>query len=373
MIKVIHVLSDMKIGGAGRWLLNLLGTVDKGKFDIKVVLPEGSMLTAKVTELGFEVIPVEGMKDKSFDAGAVRRILAIFRREKPQIVHTHASLSARIAAKLEGTKIINTKHCIDRRKTGLKKLAGAFMNNLLSDSVIAVSEAARQNLLDNGVDEDKISVIYGGIKPIVELEAEEKLIIREKWGISEKDVVVGIVARLAAVKGHKYFLEAAKIISRDNNNVRFFIAGSGPKEQELKELVKGLGLEEKVIFTGFIEDVSEILNIIDINVISSLSEALCLSLIEGMSIGKPSVGTNTGGVPEVVKDGHNGFLVPSGDSNLLADAVLKLVRDPIHRKTMGDRGRLLVDDKFTAASMAQNIEKLYQTVTMKNGRERGGK
>jgi glycosyltransferase involved in cell wall biosynthesis len=107
-------------------------------------------------------------------------------------------------------------------------------------------------------------------------------------------------------------------------------------------------------------------------VISSISEALCLSLIEGMSLGKPSVGTNTGGVPEVVKDGHNGFLVPVGDSRLLADAVQKLVEDPKLRKIMGDRGRLVVSDKFSAASMADRIEKLYQAVLKKNGRECGG-
>ena len=371
MIKVIHVLSDMKIGGAGIWLLNMLDATDRDRFDIKVVLPKGSLLADKVRGLGFETIAVDGMKDRSFDAAAVGLMLGIFRRERPQIVHTHASLSARIAAKLAGAKIINTKHCIDSRRTGLKKLAGACLNNCLSDGIVAVSEAAKQNVIDSGVDKKKISVIYGGIRQVKELDAEEKNLVRQKWGIAPEDIVVGIIARLAEVKGHKHFLEAAEIISRDNDNVKFLVAGSGPKEQQLKELVKQQGLESKVIFTGFMENVYEILNIIDINVISSLSEALCLSLIEGMSIGKPSVGTDTGGVPEVIQDGYNGYLVPVGDSRKLAEVILKLVLDPELRKTMGDRGRKLAADNFTAATMARAIEELYEAVAKKNRRECG--
>lgn len=371
MIKVIHVLSDMKIGGAGTWLLNLLGAADKDSFQIKVVLPKGSMLVEKVQQLGFEAIPVEGMRDKSFDTAAVRLLLDIFRQEKPQVVHTHASLSARIAARMAGVAVINTKHCIDSRKKGIGRLAAACLNNGLSDRDIAVSEAAMQSMIENGVNRNKISVIYGGIDPLAELSAEDKSLIRQKWGIMPEDIVVGIVARLAEVKGHKYFLEAAEIISREKDKVKFLIAGAGPKEQELREQARQLGLEGKVVFTGFIENVSEVINIIDINVIASLSEALCLSLIEGMSIGKPSVGTNTGGVPEVVRDGNNGFLVPPGDPAKLAEAVLKLVMDPELRKTMGERGRMIVRDKFTASGMAGSIEKLYRTVAKKNGRECG--
>ena len=368
MIKVIHVLSDMKIGGAGSWLLNLLGAIDKEKFEIKVVLPQGSMLADKIKNLGFEVIAVDGIKDKSYDARAVNLLYYIFRAEKPDIVHTHASLSARLAAKRAGARIINTKHCIDSRITGIRRFAGALINDRYSDGIIAVSEAVKRNIAENGVPDDKISVIYGGIKPVKVLDDREKSLAREKWGIGE-EVVVGIVARLTEVKGHKYFIDAAEIISRDNDNVRFFIAGIGPKEEELKELIKQKGLTDKVVFTGFVDEIYEVFNIIDINVISSLSEALCLSLIEGMSVGKPSVAADTGGIPEVIKNGYNGFLVPAGDAEGLADAILKLIHDPGLRKAMGDRGREIMEKSFTAEIMAEKIEELYESVARKNRRE----
>ena len=368
MIKVIHVLSDMKIGGAGSWLLNLLGAIDKEKFEIKVVLPQGSMLTDKIKNLGFEVISVDGIKDKSYDARAVNLLYYIFRAEKPDIVHTHASLSARLAAKRAGARIINTKHCIDSRITGIRRFAGALINDRYSDGIIAVSEAVKRNIAENGVPDDKISVIYGGINPVKVLDDREKSLAREKWGIGE-EVVVGIVARLTEVKGHKYFIDAAEIISRDNDNVKFFIAGIGPKEEELKELIKQKGLTDKVVFTGFVDEIYEVFNIIDINVISSLSEALCLSLIEGMSVGKPSVAADTGGIPEVIKNGYNGFLVPAGDAEGLADAILKLIHDPGLRKAMGDRGREIMEKSFTAEIMAEKIEELYESVARKNRRE----
>ena len=368
MIKVMHVLSDMKIGGAGSWLLNLLGAIDKEKFEIKVVLPRGSMLTDKIKNLGFEVIAIDGIKDKSYDARAVNLLYYIFRAEKPDIVHTHASLSARLAAKRAGARIINTKHCIDSRITGIRRFAGALINDRYSDGIIAVSEAVKRNIAENGVPDDKISVIYGGINPVKVLDDREKSLAREKWGIGE-EVVVGIVARLTEGKGHKYFIDAAEIISRDNDNVKFFIAGIGPKEEELKELIKQKGLTDKVVFTGFVDEIYEVFNIIDINVISSLSEALCLSLIEGMSVGKPSVAADTGGIPEVIKNGYNGFLVPAGDAEGLADAILKLIHDPGLRKAMGDRGREIMEKSFTAEIMAEKIEELYESVARKNRRE----
>jgi glycosyltransferase involved in cell wall biosynthesis len=369
MIKVIHVLSDMKIGGAGSWLLNLLRSIDKGRYEIKVVLPQGSLLIDKVRGLGFDAIPVDGMKDRSFDMGAVSKLLDIFKKEKPQIVHTHASLSARLAARLAGISIINTKHCIDSRKTGIKKAAGACLNTYLCDRMIAVSDAVKCNAAENGVPENKISVIYGGISKVIELNAEEKSHIRGKWGIEDDDIVVGIVARLTGVKGHKHFIDAAEIISRDYDNVKYVIAGGGPMEQELKELVMQKGLGDRMVFTGFVDSIHEILNIIDINVISSLSEALCLSIIEGMSIGKPSVGTATGGIPEVIRDGYNGFIVRPGDPVMLADAILKLIRDPDLRKDMGEKGRVLAAERFTADAMAKGIEALYDTTAKKNRRE----
>ncbi|MGE5632712.1 MAG: glycosyltransferase [Caulobacteraceae bacterium] len=363
MIKVMHVLSDMKVGGAGRWLINLLKAADRTKYEVKVVLPVGSLLTDIIKDMGFQTVSVEGMNDKSFDKGTTLALYKLFKKEKPQIVHTHASLSARIAARMAGVKgVVNTKHCLDGIRKGMGGFAGAVLNSRLSDRIIAVSNAVKQNIVESGISGSKVEVIYGGIEDIEEKSDEEKIRLREGLGLSKEDIVVGIVARLSDVKGHIYFIEAADIVSKAAQNVKFVIAGTGPKEAELKELVMKKGLQDRIVFTGYVEEVESIFNIIDINVISSVSEALCLSLIEGMCVGKPCIGTDTGGIPEVVRDGYNGYLVPVREAKELADAILKLVQNPELRKSMGDKGRELVVQNFKADVMARKIEKIYEAL-----------
>ncbi|MBZ4645600.1 MAG: hypothetical protein PWR27_483 [Petroclostridium sp.] len=366
MIKVIHVLSDTNIGGAGRWLLNFLKYVDREKFLVKVVLPQGSLLKSKIEELKIESFEVPGMADRSFDIQSIKALYKIVKRERAQVVHTHASLSARIAARMAGVKaIIHTKHCIDQDiKKGVKRDIIAAVNTLLSHKIIAVAQAAKENLIASGMPEHRITVIHNGVEKLDIIPLTEREKIRAKWNIKPDDVVVGIVARLEEIKGHCYFIEAAHLVVDKNKRAKFLIVGTGSREEELKKQVKSLGLEEKVIFTGHIQDVGKIMNIIDINVISSLSEALCLSLIEGMSVGKPCIATNTGGNPEVVLDGQNGLLVPVKDVPKLAEAILKLVEDDKLREQMGMRGKKFMEEHFTAQAMTKKIEKTYEELIM---------
>ncbi|NLY44168.1 MAG: glycosyltransferase [Clostridiaceae bacterium] len=361
MIKVIHVISDTNIGGAGRWILNLLKYIDREKFLVKVIIPRGSLLKQEIQSLDTEVIEVPGMADRSFDLKAIGSLYKIFLREKAQIVHTHASLSARIAAKMAGVKrIVHTKHCIDLDiKKGIGTKIGAAVNALLSDKMIAVGLAAKENLIQSGIPENKILVVHNGVEPLEEIPPEQKEKLKSKWMIKDGDTVIGIVARLEEIKGHTYFIEAAARVAGIRENVKFIIAGTGSLEKQLKEKVKDLGLEQKVIFTGHVQKVAEVMNIIDIVVISSLSEALCLSLVEAMSLAKPCIATDTGGNPEVVEDGCNGLLVPVKNPEQLAEAMIRLVDDPDLRRKMGEKGKKKMYSNFTSEIMTRKIEKIY--------------
>ncbi|HYE09669.1 MAG TPA: glycosyltransferase [Patescibacteria group bacterium] len=363
MIKIIHVITDMKIGGAGRWLLNFLKNYDESKLDIKVVIPKGSMLKAEINRLNLETIEIHGIGDKSLDWASVNAFRRLFMQERPQIVHTHASLSARIAAKLTGVKaIVHTKHCLDNPRTGIKKAVAAGINNQLSSRIIAVSKAVEKNLLEAGMPQHKIQVIYGGTEKVKTLPKEEINQIKASYGIGEKDIVFGIVARLAEVKGHKYLIQAAEQVLKNRNDIKFLIAGTGPLEDQLKKMVLDLGIENSVVFTGFIKDVENIYNIIDVNMITSSSEALCLSLIEGMSLDKPMIGTEVGGVPELVIQNQTGLLVPVADVEILADAIEELAGNSELRNSMGMNAGKMMLEKFSASEMAAEILKLYQEV-----------
>jgi L-malate glycosyltransferase len=363
MIKVIHVVTDMKIGGAGKWLLNFLMNYDKSKLDVKVAIPKGSMLKDEINTLNIETIEIQGIGDKSLDLSSVSAFYKLFKQEQPQIVHTHASLSARIAARMVGVEaIVHTKHCLDSPRTGVKKGLVAGINKHLSNKIIAVSKAVETNLLEAGIPQDKIQVIYGGVEEIKKLPLEEINQIRASYGIGEEELVYGVVARLAEVKGHKYLIQAAAKVIKERKDIKFVIAGTGPLEDQLRSMVLDLKIESNIIFTGFIKDIEKIYNIIDVNMVTSTSEALCLSLIEGMSLGKPMIGTSVGGVPELIIQNQTGLLVPARDIEALTEAILELAKNSELRLSMGIKAREMMLEKFSALKMAAEINKLYEEV-----------
>ena len=322
-IKVIEVSSDTNIGGAGKCLLTLLENFDYNTFDVKVVLPKNSLLKPHIDRMNIPVIEVDGIADKSLDFAAVKELRMIFKRERPDIVHTHASMSARIAAKQAGAKVVYTRHSVfepsKKISRGIGKVINGMINNHYADSIIAVAEAAKDNLTDTGVKESKIKVILNGVDGLTPVSTDEKRIIKERFNLPDGYKAVSIVARLEDIKGHDYFIEAADRLLQKGIKARFYIAGTGSYENHLKEKVKNMNRQEQIIFTGFISDVDKLMSITDVQANASFgTEATSLALLEGMSLGIPAVVSDFGGNPGVIKNGQNGYIVPKQNSKALA-------------------------------------------------------
>ena len=363
MIKVIEVSSDSNIGGAGRVLLILLKEMDRTKFDVSVILPENSLLKPEIEKLGIEVIEVSGIAEKSLDMASISKLKKIFDERKPDIVHTHASMSARIAARLSGCKIIYTRHSVfppaKSISQGIGKIVNGAVNNFFSDRIIAVAEAAKENLTDTGVADKKIDVILNGVYPLTPCENKEEIF--ERFGISPNEKVISIVARLEDIKGHDYFIEAADMLLKEGYKAKFVIAGTGSYEEHLKEKVKALGQEENILFTGFIKDVDKLMNITYIQANASFgTEATSLSLLEGMSLGIPAVVSDFGGNPGVIKDGVNGFIVKKQNSLLLKEGLEHLLKDDELYKKLSEGSKRIFNETFTAQVMTRNTEKIYE-------------
>lgn len=274
-------------------------------------------------------------------------------------------MSGKIAAFLVGVKSrIYTRHCAYDPPKMLTSFPGkqinGFVNNTLSTHIIAVAEAAKENLTDTGVDAKKISVIINGVEPLSPLTPDEILREREKYGISGDDIVFGIVARLEAVKGHRYFIEAAEKIVKENSSAKFLIIGTGTEEKNLKDLVLKKGLSKSVIFTGFIKNVAEVMSIIDINVNCSYgTETSSLALSEGMSLGKPAIASIYGGNPYMVTHGENGLLCEKQNSEALYSAMKTLMNNKELREKMADTAYEHYKTKFTAEKMTKQLEEIY--------------
>lgn len=366
MIKVLNVISDTNIGGAGTVLLSVLRHIDRSRFDMVIALPGGSRLTEKINALGFRTVAAYCQPDKSYEGAAVSEYRSIIKREKPDIVHTHASLSARIAAFREHIPVrIYTRHSVfdaTHMQTAFpyKQISG-FANNYLSTRVIAVSEAAKENLIETGVSAKKITVIVNGSEPMREVSDTEKNALREKLGIGKNDFVSVMPARLEKVKGQKYFIGAAAKLVTDHPQSKYLILGGGSQEFTLRELAADLGLNGSVIFCGFADDVAPYLAISDVIVNCSFgTEASSMALEEGMSLSKPAIVSDFGGNIYMVKNNENGLVVAKKDADALALALSECMSDLQFCREMGAHAHERFEKEFTAERMTQQLEALYE-------------
>lgn len=364
-MKILHVISDSNIGGAGVLLLNTLRHRDKDKFDVSVVMPKGAELEERVKELGCKVITTEYGRDKSFDRNAVKELKKIIKEEKPDILHTHASLSARIAGrKCRAPLIFMTHHCAvvpPKYKTvfPMKNLLG-MINNHYSDRIVATAEVAKNILVSMGTDPEKITVIINGSEPMREVSIAEKESVRKELGLTEENFIFSMIARLEPVKDHRTFILAAAEASRTHPEMRFLIVGDGSLAQSLRALADDLGMSNKIIFAGFRQNVAPFLAISDVNVNCSFSETSCLAVSEGMSAGKSSVVSDCDGNIAMINDGENGLVFERENSEMLATAMITLCENRELCARMGASAKTAFENKYTAEKMTKTLESLYE-------------
>jgi glycosyltransferase involved in cell wall biosynthesis len=174
---------------------------------------------------------------------------------------------------------------------------------------------------------------------------------------------VGTVARLSSVKGHEYLLQAARWVIAKSPHTKFLIVGDGPCRPELEKLARELQIDSHVVFTGIRTDIPEILTSIDLFVLpSAIREGLSLAIAEAMAAGKPTIGTRIGGIPEIIRDGETGFIVPPKNSDAIAEKILYFLYHPEIAQNFGKAGRRWCEREYDSEVMADRFNKLYESV-----------
>ena len=364
MIKVLNIISDTNIGGAGRVLLNYMSRTDREHFDVSVAMPRGSLLKAPLEELGTTVYEVDGLADRSYHKDDVKELVKLIDKVKPHIVHTHGALSGRIAGRRCGRVVIYTRHSAFPVPAKLKYPPGRWVNKWInehySDHIIAVSPAAAENLTDAGISSKRITVMMNGVTPVARKSDAECAALREQWGIREGQFVLGILARIEPYKGHIHILEAMKSLTDQGRNLRLLVAGVGDFEDELKAKTRELGLEDRVVYLGFQTDVAAVLSVLDLQLNASYgTETSSLSILEGLSMGLPAVVSTYGGNPWLIDDGEDGLLFENRNSADLATCIARLMDEPETLERMKQRAVEIFSQRFTAEIFAQNIENVY--------------
>ena len=368
MIRILNIISDTNIGGAGRVILNYLRYADRNKFETLVAIPRGSLLRPLLEEAEVTVYEVDGMADCSYASQDVKALQALIRRVKPDLVHTHGALSGRIAAKRCHVPVVYSRHSAFPVPAKLKYPPGRWVNKLLNehyaDHIIAVSPATRDNLTEGGISPKKITVVMNGVAPVSPISDGEKAALRQSLGLGKDVFTFGILARIEDYKGHLYLVYAAKLLKdRGYSNFRILVAGTGAFEEEVTRAVTEMGVEDVVQMLGFRSDAAALLNILDVQLNASYgTEATSMALLEGMSLGLPTIASDYGGNPFVITSGQNGLLFPSKDSAALADAMAELMDHPEEVSIMREKALETYQSRFTGEVFARNTEQIYENV-----------
>ncbi|MEW6173588.1 MAG: glycosyltransferase [Bacillota bacterium] len=375
-LKVVHVIRPAA-GGMKRHLINLLEYTDKERFEPLVAGPPGETLS-EAAESGIRVFAVSlpGELNPAQDAGTILRLARMLQKEKAAILHAHGSkagLVGRLAARLARTPVVFfTAHnsIFYEQWPVYKKKVFAFAEKALAHGtfkIIAVSNALRQELLEQErLPPEQVVTVYNGINPKQFRVAEERAALRQRLKIPGENRVVGTVARLAPQKGVKFLIQAAALIPPSERPF-FLVVGDGPLRGELEALARNSGVAERFFFAGAREDIPQVLGVLDLLVLPSVTEGLPLILLEAMAASLPVVATGVGGVPEVVVDGETGVLVRPGDPAGLAREICSILEEPGRAKEMGIAGRKRVCKFFTVERMAGDVLDLYRKALANKG------
>lgn len=362
-LSVIHLVEDLKTGGAERVIADIAEGLDRKRFEAQVwCVARGGETADELREKGVEV-RILGIRSYHNPLNIIR-LSSLLKKEKPDIVHTHgyfASVIGRLAAKKAAIPFIITHvHSTYREYKKRHILIERYLSRC-TRKIICCSEAVKNFVTGHEkIKEDKTVVIYNGVDEERFAPVQDPLPARARFGIDRESPVVGTVSSLTPHKGQRFLIQAAAKIRDTYPATSFLIVGDGPLRRSLEEQALRLNLQTSLIFTGARRDIPDLLSLMDIFVLPSSSrEGLGIAIIEAMAMGKPTVATDIGGIPEVIQDGETGLLVRPGDSAALAKAIVELIDNPDRAKAMGKKGRRRFEQKFTRKTMLSKIEDLY--------------
>jgi L-malate glycosyltransferase len=331
---------------------------------VLVAHPEGE-LAARASE-GHDLIRLAPRAEVDLHAGW--KLSRIVKELRPDIVHAHDPHAVALASL--ALSFLTSGKCpslIASRRVAYHLKGHAFSRWKYHqvDCFVAASNAINQILVSDRIDPERIVTVYEGIE-LHRVQAEPAANIHAEFWLPTHAPIVGAVAALTQEKGHKYLIEAAALILREVPDARFVILGEGELRSALERQIKELHLDKHVLLPGFRADILSFIKSFDVFVMSSLFEGLGTSLLDAMALSKPTVASNTGGIPEVVSHGETGFLVPPRDASDLAAAISKLLKDPEQRQRMGRAGLERVKRLFSAEEMVEKTLAVYRNLKSKN-------
>jgi sugar transferase (PEP-CTERM/EpsH1 system associated) len=368
-LRVTHAVLSLDVGGLERVVLELVRAGRARGHTMSVVcLERPGALADRAVALGATVRSAD--KPAGIRPAVVGRLAGVFRELRPDVVHSHqlgALLYAGPAARRAGVPVVvHTEHgqhyAHSRKARWLGRFATRYARRVFGVSADIVNEVVRCGVAPAG----KVASAVNGID-VGRFAAADGAAVRSELGVRPDEFLVGTVGRLAEIKRQDVLLRGFARLLEKVPGARLVLVGGGPEREALEGLARDLGIADRSTFAGVRDRPEEFLAAMDAFALTSRSEGTPLAVLEAWAAGKPVVASAVGGIPELVRDGETGILFPPGDSNALAERLVRLANDPAVRTRLGKAGRDRAAAQFDVGVMAAGYEGHYRSLLPRTG------
>jgi glycosyltransferase involved in cell wall biosynthesis len=377
LIRIALVIARLNVGGPATHVIELAAGLPRDQFEVRLIAgregPGEAGMHYLADQMGVkpEILPQLSPRLGPADALAFLRLRAIFRDWKPDVVHTHTAKAGgvgRTAARSAGVPaVVHTFHGHVLRGYFSPPVEFFFrslerMLARITDRIVTLSPALKADLVGMGIaPAGKIDVVPLGMNldPLRKC-SSRRTELRSELGIQTGDPLIGIVGRMVPIKNHRLFLTAARSMVDSGNPAHFALIGDGELRDSLQALADELGISRRVHFVGWKQDMVPVYAALDVLALTSDNEGTPVTVIEAMAAGVPVVATAVGGVPDVIRDGETGWLVPPGDVPALSRAWLEALRRDAKVENVIVSARREVLERFGQERMISTMADLYR-------------
>ncbi|WP_310490270.1 glycosyltransferase family 4 protein [Chamaesiphon sp. VAR_69_metabat_338] len=364
MKHLVYILPYLNLGGTERQALSLIKEYQH-RYRVTLLAPTGKGLPPFLEQqldycefTAWERNFFKGLRE------LIAGIKAAQKRQSIDLIHIHGAHELMIPVRLlfPNLPIVFTVHGYHGASADVSYRLACLFANLWATRVISVCQTEYDILVKFGMNSGKLEMIYNGV-PTPTLDRSKVISLANQFNLDPTtQTIIGTAARLAEAKGLTYLLQAFARVAKDKLNLRLVIAGVGDLEQQLKQQAQDLGIADRTIFAGYINDLPELMSLFNFFVLPSLQEACSLACAEAMSQQKAAIGTTIGGIVEQIADGKTGFLIPSKDVDTLADRMQYLLDRPELVEEFARNGKQRYEELFTLDRMLIKTEDLYARV-----------
>jgi glycosyltransferase involved in cell wall biosynthesis len=375
--KILFVITKSNFGGAQRYIYDLATATAKAGYSVTVACGGSGPLVSKLTAAKVRTLPLPIRNEASVATlfKTAKQLYRLFEEERPDVVHLNSSLvgvAGAFSARLIGVhRIIFTAHgwAFNEERSLFQKTVLRilyWLTILLCTQTIAVSEAVRQQMCSFPFIGRKMTVVHNGVRAESYLSRDEALATLAEGNetltkaIGEGTPVVGTIAELHPIKGLHFLLEAASRMRSSGKRFIVVIMGEGVERRKLEEEIRESGLENTVFLLGHIDNAPRYLAGFDIFVLPSVSEGLGYTLLEAGLAPLPIIASNVGGIPEVIRNGGSGILIPPRSAEKLTEALSLLLDDASLRSALSSELKKTVEGSFSLEQMVSRTTALYR-------------